>query len=48
MLFLSAEEKTIKDRWMLKNEAEEVPEDQQETISADIKAVKEQRQTLIS
>ena len=35
VLFLTAEEKTIKERWMKKNEAEEVPEDVQETLKAD-------------
>jgi hypothetical protein len=45
---LTSEEKTLKDRWCKKNEAEEFPEDQLEVLKADGKANKERRAYLTS
>lgn len=48
VLFLSSDEKSIKDRWCKKNEAEEFPEDQQEWLTASSKESKERKTALTS
>jgi hypothetical protein len=46
-VFLTASEKTIKDRWCKKNEAEEVPEDVVEGMKADSATSAARREDLI-
>ena len=46
IIFLTADEKFIKERWMKKNEAEEFPEDQLETLKADSATNKARRNCL--
>lgn len=38
ILFLNCEERTVKDRWMKKNDAEDVPEDQVEAFKEENEA----------
>ena len=44
--FLSAEENYLKERWLKKNETEEFPEDQMETLKADMATNKARRTAL--
>lgn len=46
ILFISAEEAQIKDRWCKKNEAEEVPEDEIQNIKANSATNAAKRQAL--
>mmetsp|Transcript_3945 Transcript_3945/g.5950 ORF Transcript_3945/g.5950 Transcript_3945/m.5950 type:complete len:385 (-) Transcript_3945:810-1964(-) len=47
-LFLTTEEKAVKERWMKKNESEDFPEEQNEAIQVDSKFNKERRNQIVS
>jgi hypothetical protein len=46
LLFLTCDDKVLKQRWCKKNETEEVPEDQLDSFKIDAKANKERKNFL--